>query len=225
MSNEKIIDKIRSLLKKTTENGATEAEATLALNKAYKLMAQYHIDQTEALNEKPVYTKKVVTYTTTYGNLNWVANLLRIIAENNQVFRVLGHKKGMFILFGTPDNIEMTQRFFDYAYDVAITFGKIKFKHQKLDRYKFWTSYGHGFADGVAEQFDVISDEVGSTAIILNNLVTVKAAYPTPLKSITVRSNRVFSNNYNSGVADGRNLRKAIVGAVSSNAPKQIGMK
>lgn len=47
MERDKIKAKISALLSKTTENGATEAEALIALNKANDLMRDYYISESE----------------------------------------------------------------------------------------------------------------------------------------------------------------------------------
>ncbi|GEN74104.1 DUF2786 domain-containing protein [Chryseobacterium lathyri] len=47
MSREKIIKRVRALLEKNQENGATEAEAMAALQKANQLMLEYYISEND----------------------------------------------------------------------------------------------------------------------------------------------------------------------------------
>ncbi len=223
MNNEKINSKIRALLAKTVENGATEAEAKEAMAKAFKLMSEHNLSNND-LSEKK-YISKNVEYKTSYGNPRWIGLLLKIVAEHNQVWRLLGHSQGSYTLFGTPENIAITEQFVDYAYNCAITYGKPKFKQQGLDRYNFWTSYGIGFANGVETLFEKISDEVGSTAIVLAGLKIVKQNYPEPTRKVKSRSIGLHSDAFTNGVKDGKKIRKAVEKNHSQNGPKQIGMK
>jgi len=222
-TNDKIANKIRSLLNVTTDNGATEAEAMVAMAKASELMARYHMTENDVV--KPEYVRKVVTYKNSYGNGKWVGALLLVIAENNQVWRLLGSKPHTYVLWGTPGDIALTEQFFEYAYSCAKTYGKAKFKKQTSERYVFWNSYGSGFADGVADIFKATADEIGSTAIVLAKLKLVKEAYPTTTRVVKGRSFGITQSGYNQGLGDGKNLRKAVATNVSNNGPKQIGMK
>ena len=47
MNREHLLDKIRALLSKTTENGCTEAEALTALAKARAMMDAYEVTETD----------------------------------------------------------------------------------------------------------------------------------------------------------------------------------
>lgn len=54
-SKKKLLEKIKALLSKTTENGCTEAEMMAALDKARELMAEYDISETDlAFNAEEV---------------------------------------------------------------------------------------------------------------------------------------------------------------------------
>lgn len=220
----KINHRIRALLNKTVENGATEAEAREALTKAYELMSKHNLSEAD-LSEPKTYISKLVKYKTTYGNGRWVGNLLRVVAEHNQVWRLLGHGVGKYILFGTPENIELTEQFMEYAYACAITYGKPKFKLQELDRYQFWTSYGDGFSDGVETLFKKVSEDVGTTAIVLAGLQITKQNYPHPTRTVHSRRIRLHADAFQNGVADGKKIRKAVETNATQYGPKQIGLK
>lgn len=218
--NDKIKNRINALLNKTVENGATEQEANAAMALAFKLMSEHNLSDNDLTEKK--YISKNVQYKTSYGNVRWIGHLLKIVAEHNQVWRLLGHSQGKYTLFGTPENIAITEQFVDYAINCAITYGKPKYKLQGLDRYSFWTSYGNGFADGVATLFDKISEEVGSTAIVLAGLALVKKNYPSPTRTVRSRSINLHSDAFNNGVNDGKKIRKAVETNHSENGPKQL---
>lgn len=221
-NDNKIINKIRALLNKTVENGATEAEAQQALIKAYELMAAHHVSEADTVQVAKTYIQKFVKFKAPYNTHRWVSSLLKAIADHNQVWRLLGSKPGSYILFGTAENIELTEQFFDYAYNCAITYGKPKFKLQSDTRYGFWLSYGIGFATGVETLFNNITKESGSTALVLSNLQTVKDAYPSPTRTVNQRRVSITANNFQNGVTDGKNLRKSVQTNVQQNGPKQL---
>jgi len=220
--NDKILTKIRALLNKTVENGATEAEAQQALKMAYRLMAENQISESQTVQAEKVYIQKVVTLKAPYNTYRWVAYLLKTIAEHNQVWRLLGSKPSKNILFGTAENIELTEQLFDYAYNCAITYGKPKYKLQHDTRFGFWMSYGTGFAHGVESLFENVAEECGSTALVLSNLNTVKDAYPSPTRTVRQRRVSLTATNYAQGEIDGKKLRKSVQTNVQTNGPKQL---
>lgn len=69
MTNESMMNKINALLNKTVENGATEHEASSALQMAQRLMTQHMIDQsqlTEAAKDKTCKTEVIDKFKTGY---------------------------------------------------------------------------------------------------------------------------------------------------------------
>lgn len=59
-SNTKVLDKIRALFAKTTENGASESEMEQALIAARKLMAKYSIDESEVVMSKDDISEELI---------------------------------------------------------------------------------------------------------------------------------------------------------------------
>src|SRR5690554_1762073 len=66
MKNEKILKKIKALLAKTVDNGATEQEALMALNKANELMTEHYITEFDLkdIEEAKLITIEVPLYKT-----------------------------------------------------------------------------------------------------------------------------------------------------------------
>lgn len=220
--NDKVINVVRALLNKTVANGATESEAQQALKKAYELMAKHQINEAATVQTEKVYIQKVVTLKAPYNTYRWVGQLLGTIAKHNQVWRLLGSSPRKNILFGTAENIELTEQLFDYAYNCAITYGKPKIKFQSDTYYNFWMSYGVGFANGVASLFENVAEECGSTALVISNLQTVKAAYPSPTRTVHSRRIGINTTNFAQGQIDGRKLRKSVQTNIQTNGPKQL---
>lgn len=72
MQNETIIEKVKALLGKTVENGATEAEAASAVSAAYKLISKHGLD--------------IETIMETHKKDNYVFRRTRVFHKNGSVY-------------------------------------------------------------------------------------------------------------------------------------------
>lgn len=203
----KIREKLTSLLNVTVENGASENEANMALKVAAKLMSEYNLAAENVLQEN---VKEYITLTRSYGNYNWLASLYNTFAINNGVLCLKSSRSDYdLILFGPHEKIQIVIELFDYAFSICKNYGKDKFKGKRTSfRYKFWTSYGFGFANGVAEIYKEQVNETNTTAIVLDIQARLKEQYGGVIRGKPTRYK--VTNDYSAGYATGSNLRKPL---------------
>jgi len=131
--NEKIMEKIRALLEKTVENGASEAEAIEAAKMAQRLMAKYKIS--EITTEQ----KEEIDSTEMDISRQWQAQLAHVLAKNLCCRVVLTHsgsRKTRFVVMGRKQDREVWQQMFE-------TFFILIYKGAKEERAKAKELYGH----------------------------------------------------------------------------------
>ena len=120
MCKESIIEKIKNLLNKTIENGATEAEALNALSLARKLMLKYKISQSD-VDSKNI-EKNIVNVKLNYNiHVKWIFILIDIITKNFGIILYVNKasRKSYPILFGEEQDVEAVKNIFEYAYKFA----------------------------------------------------------------------------------------------------------
>jgi hypothetical protein len=129
---EKIMEKIRALLEKTVENGASEAEAIEAAKAAQRLMAKYKIDEiTTAAPEEIDSTEMEISR-------QWQAELANVLAKNLCCRLVLSttDRKTRFIVMGKKQDREVWRQMFE-------TFFVLIYRGAKAEREKARQLYGH----------------------------------------------------------------------------------
>ena len=129
---ERIMEKIRALLEKTVENGATEQEAIEAAKAAQRLMAKYKIDEiTTAAPEKIDSTEMEISR-------QWQAELANVLAKNLCCRLVLSttDRKTRFIVMGKKQDREVWRQMFE-------TFFVLIYRGAKAERAKARELYGH----------------------------------------------------------------------------------
>lgn len=215
MISEQLRKKLSALLSMTKENGASEAEASQAMKVAARLLAEHNLSPEDVYKENLSVT---LTLNPSYGNTIWQKVLWNTLASNNGVLALLIKGDNVNItLFGPQYKIGLVKELYEYAFSTCISFGKVKAKKATSTRYKFWTSYGYGFAKGVAELYTDLVTEMNSTAIVLDTQEKLKEAYGGVLKTKAKKIN--VTSAYDEGKKDGRNLRKGITAA---NSFKQL---
>lgn len=198
-----IEEKIAALLR--LADSPNENEAKLALEKAQKLMAKYHIDN---VKEKSEYITETIKLSASYGGLKWVQSLLYNISNANAVFML--RSDNIAYLYGTHNDVKIVRHFFDYAYNVAIYNGKVLFKKSGTNRYTFWNSYGLGFSYGVKTVIQTVNNDEGVTAIVHNKLDTVINSYEGTYSNGRNRKSNVSYNVYAQGIEKGKQIHQAI---------------
>lgn len=215
--NERIemMRKIEQLLNKTTEKGATEAEAESAILMAQKLMAKYHIQEKELnLGQEPV--NEVFRKSTGYKAMaQWSIQILQLIAKNFRCKSYLSNKEAAFI--GEEADLEIAIKLYKMVSDIAERgTKKIRRQYRKEGNSTGGVadSYLRGFISGLEAalkaQFQQETEDNAGFALVL---VTPQAVVENYQKLITpstktVHGRELKGNSDNSafstGYTDGR---------------------
>ena len=132
--------KINALLAKNVENGATEAEAAIALEKAQELMTKYMIAQSELdIKNTKCVKLEVPIYPSNY-NLYFVH---KPIAElfDCMVWMVGKNKEKRAIYFGFEEDTQLASYFYNYLCRMMVTEAA---EYKKTDQYKRLAAKSHG---------------------------------------------------------------------------------
>ena len=120
MSKNKQLKRVRDLLSKTVENGATIAEAESAISMATKLMRKYSIENDEVdLSGSDFDCTDILVFRRRYENSKWEWRMLQVLAEHN-LCKVIGTKLGgakapqgiLLHLYGTKENRDIVEHLF-----------------------------------------------------------------------------------------------------------------
>jgi ElaB/YqjD/DUF883 family membrane-anchored ribosome-binding protein len=120
---DKILDKVRKLLK--LAGSPNEAEASAAYEKAHALLKEHNLNVTDIVDEKPDVEGKVVLEQS--GEELWKRSLLNILAKSNYCALISlkgnfnGHTKRTtsYKMFGREDNIATTLVMYEYLSKVV----------------------------------------------------------------------------------------------------------
>ena len=133
-----IKNKINALLAKTTENGASEAEALGAMNKAKELMMQYYITEDDLTNpfefEKCVF-KKVSRPKSGYDLQGFLASLSHLFDCEHF------YTKNTVTFFGFEEDTELCAYFYTFIIRACL---KAKEDYMKTNDYKALITSYHG---------------------------------------------------------------------------------
>ncbi|MFW6047157.1 MAG: DUF2786 domain-containing protein [Candidatus Woesearchaeota archaeon] len=178
MSNElreKFLSKIKNLLKKTVENGATKAEAEASILLAQKLMAKYKIEESELddVKEKTDIIEEFI-FEEFKKRRGWIYILGDIIAENFSCYslQIMGHRSSNLMFVGHRSDIEIAKAVFLYAYDVlrqsSLEYARKIAKLEGGNQNRIRNDYIVGFLVGIEEKFDLQREEIQEeTGLIL----------------------------------------------------------
>lgn len=143
MNNEEkkaIKAKINALLAKNVENGATEAEANMALEKAQELMTKYMIAQSELeIKNTKCLKLEVPIYPSNY-NLYFVHKPIAELFDC--VCWLIGKRETKrAIYFGFEEDTELASYFYNYLCRMIVTEAAA---YKETDQYKRLASQSHG---------------------------------------------------------------------------------
>ena len=162
-SRESVINKIKALFERTTENGCTEAEAIAAALMAQRLIVRYDVTDAE-LSERRTDEPVVEVYSSEVSR-NWAAELALVIASSFRCktyrHRVgcRGDKMKSFVFMGCETDATAARVAFDYLYRIG---NKLANEEARRQREVFGgyssrgirTSFCAGFARGVGDELE-----------------------------------------------------------------------
>lgn len=165
--NEKIMDKIRALLEKTVENGASEAEAIEAAKMAQRLMAKYKISEVTAPEIEKIDSTEFEI------QKQWQTELANCLARNLccRCVRDLTFTRPRMIIMGKEKDREVWEQMFN-TFFILIYNGIKEAKRKAKEEYghcrEVELSYARGFIRAINEELGaqckalalVIPDEV-----------------------------------------------------------------
>lgn len=112
MKKQDTIRKIKALLAKTTQNGASEQEALSALNKAQELMREYHVSQSD-LEEKPDFVFGVrKRKRSIYPLFGFEHNLGKLFCC--EVVTIGANRSSDLLFFGEQHNVTICMYFYEF---------------------------------------------------------------------------------------------------------------
>jgi hypothetical protein len=141
MDKDKILEKIRALMLKTVENGASESEAVAAAQKVTELLEKYNLMMSEVEIDESECAQ--IAFTVGRGKAHPVSHLAGSIADLTGTKAVImsyrnPHRKDM-VFFGFEKDIEVAHYISELIYNAM----ESEFKaFKKTEVYKY--SQGHG---------------------------------------------------------------------------------
>lgn len=214
MTTEKIIEKIRAILEKTVDNGATEQEAIEAAKAAQRLMAKYKIAEVKAAEPEKIDSTEMEI------SRRWQSYLAATLAENLCCRCVMSNRTGKmrFIVMGKEADRKVFQTMFE-TFFVHIYQGiqsekakaKVEFGHTKGVE----TSYAIGFINAIAE---ALGEQCRALALVVPEEVNKATAERFPRirtgRAISYGGNAAANAATRNGYSDGRMIagQKRIAG-------------
>lgn len=138
-NNDRIKAKIKALLKKTTDNGASQAEMESALKKASELMLENFISEHDLKEEdKEKLTTVIVPLYKTWYDLGIFYNALAKLFDCEYYYQT---HKGVIVFFGFQTDAELCAYF--YTTITTACFAE-KDKYTQSDAYQYLKQHYHG---------------------------------------------------------------------------------
>lgn len=116
-NKESIVNKIKALLAKTTENGATKAEAITALEKANQLMTAYFISEHDIKDPyayKKCIFRKIPKYKSGYRMDSFIIPLSQLFDCNVYMESNESSKLDTIVFFGFEQDVDLCEYFYHY---------------------------------------------------------------------------------------------------------------
>lgn len=178
-NNSKVLNKVRNLLNKNTENGASEAEAENALILAQKLMAKHNISQEEIfISKNDIDFGSVLNQRQGHEKINFQWDLLKIISNGHNCKTLKNTKFNpetysneiVYRVYGFPEDREIVIELFKIVLPVIRNL-----KNQRRREYKkecslnnkkmicestFCKSYMEGFLCGLNQKLQKAKKEI-----------------------------------------------------------------
>lgn len=223
MNKESIINKVKALLNKTEENGATKEEAILALQKATELMTKYMIDsgqlkETDQLSSVEVHVPRYKIHFHTIGNA------LAYLFDSQCIITNKSHNRvHSLMFFGEPQDIELCKWFFLYL-DSCLLRDTIEYRRTRAT-HTLTQAFQQGWVNEVKRRIKSLKDQQerdfhssGKELVLYNKqaLIKIEANKRFNLKDISLKP-RNYDNEqaYGDGVVAGNKveLRRVINGS------------
>jgi len=201
---EKIMDKIRALLEKTVENGATEQEAIEAAKAAQRLMAKYKISEITAPELEKIDSTEFET------RKQWQIELANVLAKNLccRCIHDTSYARPRIIIMGKKQDREVWEEMFN-TFFVLIYKGIKEAKREANEKYghcrEIELAYARGFIRAIHEE---LGQQCRALALVVPEDVNKATAerYPhlTRERYRAIKGSSATMNARNTGYYDGK---------------------
>lgn len=212
MTDKNILQKIENLLSKTTENGASEAEAQAAMLKAQELMAKHNISVGTIQNQTEDHKEVIREFVKGGQNCQWMRQLGRVISDNFRCDMLIATGYGICFV-GLKEDAQLCSRIFSFAVQVLDkNMKKLRkqYRKQGLSTEGISGDYASGFIIGLRDKFkEQVERNNWGLILVKDNAVT---EYTESIKSgKTAKAGRSLGHSGNQalwakGYKDGKSL-------------------
>ena len=226
------LEKIRALLRKTVENGATEAEAMAAAAKAEELIAKYDVETTELdIQESSFAETKSGFNRDDYHFFVVVSNAIALFTETRYWTEVRNSIPDKGVFFGLAHDVEIAEYF------LAICMGAMQ---REVERYakteaaffpqrkeRMIRSFKEGMANRLGKRFVMMASsrkKAGTGLIVLKDALIeeeiAKSGSEFKDESLRYRDKDAAAFNRGSAAGDRVSLNQGLGGNSSANSTK-----
>lgn len=210
MERESIIRKINALMQVTVEHGATVDEALTAATMAQKLMAKYHVDSIDIVEEKENIDEEHLE-----TSRKWIQQLASVVGQNMSCQVLISHadRKTLLKIIGRESDRKIVLETINMLVSVCrngIKNEKTRAKKQFGEIAGVEIAYAAGFVQAVREE---MSKQCKALMLIIPNEVNehIKQKYPNIVKrtshnTIRFRNKDNITTARQNGYNDGKNL-------------------
>jgi hypothetical protein len=213
MSDTKIVEKIMKLLA-LAGNNPSDAEATAAMLKAQKLMAEHNISTDEVTMKDASKEKDQVAVKWVMGAARtaWARTLADILCRNFRTRFLLSTGTASFCFVGMPDDVQITISLFNYAMAImekGMKKARRDYRKQGRNTDGVAGDYSSGFLKGLKDRFaEQVNKEGWGLVIVAPEAVitvTTEMTHGTA-KEAKMQPRRGDAEIYRRGYEDGKNL-------------------
>lgn len=235
---EKIANRIKELMKKTTDNGCSEAEALSAAEMVGKLMSEYDLSMTEIeFKNEEFLTHNITTDSRVASPIHGVVNAIADYTDTKLWFS--RGDKIVYSFFGTKKDTEIA----DYLFHLLV--GSLKKETEnfkKTDSYKLSSVAGRtktsSFANGMAARLSsrlqemkrsqqIVNESTSTSLVPVNKKAIVLDMFSQlnmKLKTTTRRTTAGSYDAYRAGQAAGDRVN-ITSGVKTGNTDKTLRLK
>jgi hypothetical protein len=205
--DEKIISKIRKVLKLAQDNYGNDEESLNIMAKAQRLMVEYNISMADVeahtgSQEEQRMPNDTEAQTEYMKSAWWLGRLSRIIADNFRcyVYIYTYDRKRKYVFLGLEDDVAIAKEVFEFAMDIIESYSYLymrrytlinKVKLGRTESNAMKNDYISGYLDGMRDKFNEQVEREGWGLMIYNKHAVVEKAY----KEFSLKSTRASKVN------------------------------
>jgi hypothetical protein len=218
VTNEKLIEKIRKLMRKTVENGATESEAETSLLIAQQLMAKHGLSEAH-VQETSITEKDTQIVRDTVDEIKrftwWELLLSNVIADNFRcyTYRTIHNRNVRIVFFGKQADTEICKELFDIYRTIIVNLYKnYVASYPQQVRSKIRNSYVKGFLHGLMHKLkEQVANNTEMSLVLVKDTAVVQAYEAMNVKKTSLSVNESANpTHYQQGYYDSQTHNKSL---------------